>query len=64
MCSSLCHMSDILLIIILLLLIKYIYEKGYFGENQSESNIGRYTSQADILAKPTIGTFKDATELS
>jgi hypothetical protein len=45
-------------------LIKYIYEKGYFGENQSESNIGRYTSQADILAKPTIGTFKDATELS
>jgi hypothetical protein len=57
-------MSNILLIVILLLLIQFIYDKGYFGENKSESNIGRYTSQANILAKSNVGAFKDATELS
>jgi hypothetical protein len=44
---------------------------GYFGENKamragfkSPDLRGFYTTQADILAKPTVGFFKDAAELS
>jgi hypothetical protein len=44
---------------------------GYFGENKankagfkSPEIRGYYTTQADILAKPTVGFFKDAAELS
>lgn len=64
MYGAICHMNDILLIVLLVLLIKLIRIRGNFGENKSEINLGRYTSQAEIWSKSSVGYFKDAAELS
>lgn len=64
MYTAICNMNNILLIVLLIVLIKLLSTRGNFGENKSETNIGRYTSQAEIWSKSSVGYFKDAAELS